>query len=619
MKNQMRKMLFILAAGVFTLILLHHTAQATRHRARAPALPLFASFIESGPKFILANRGNNSSTTRFQVVDEYLQTKVISAIAAIDLTSGSKLVHRGPKISDLTSGALMDVRSTTKKVDPQNEWYLSKVVTLSGLRTFRLETIGTLEGAVRFNVCALPTSKCLYLSPAPCSGAIEWTTPIVIEGSAGILGVALLCTVHEGRGVRNSTVFVAAGSSENKTPVGWSKIEELSSNVVTSRANTIGIIMGPATIASAAFSLTKVLPAGYQVTNFSEQFQPSETKAFSPINIARLPSVQFGTEGFSELALWLDGGLNRLPPNSTGLGISREAGIVYSRVTLDGKAEVCYLNQRDETKCLRQSFDSTTAIKILNADYPNHETRYIWQPSLRPSKGAIVSVMGGPEYSVFRPTSEYNHTLNELGYDVATPLILAGSSSYAHVPAIDPSAIDPTAAGKELDAVVNSLTARSGKRPIMVSTSAGVGFASQVMPGSVSGHIVISGDCFPLETIKSGQLQMLAKMTRSQIEDDGGVAQRMQGNSISACSGLLSQGVPIYATWFKNDMRLGEIGVQRSLDFFIGHLRTRTKTLAGQWHVLQTYNGDVNDELRAGINFVLSNERNLNFKERPQN
>ena len=213
--------------------------------------------------------------------------------------------------------------------------------------------------------------------------------------------------------------------------------------------------------------------------------------------------------------------------------------------------------------------------------------------------------MGGPIYAVDQPGAWSLKELSELGYDVAVPLLTAGPSRFAHLPAIDASSVSPRAAGEEIDFLVNYLTGEKGSKPIIVSGSAGAAFVSFVNKDLISGYVLVSADCFPLETLASGQNFLLSDiMTRERILLDGGVASRLLASRSNACEAIAESKKPIYGFWFDDDMTLGSRSARMSADLFGRRDNAKVMMLKGPAHSLDALGEQSKSMLSTALKFV---------------
>lgn len=593
---------FVFFGGFLVLCLVFGVANAQRNHVTSKQVRA-VQFIGANLAVIVDERySNDDLKQKTFVYDQKLggQTDVTGYAFRVS-TDGSKLE---------TEKRASKTQKDRKKIDreaqdwhnPDREWYLPQRVTIFGGRSYDLTLIGDVRPEyIRYRICHADSEDCMVTPQLPCDfRTISWVTPISLGAANAQLGLVAFCTDWP-VGNRSHSSFYAITSSTGK----WRLIEEFEATRADMRSLQANIYAGPATKDGAAFSLIKAVPSGYVIDNFSSDLLKLTSEEFPPVDRHPIFQAIETSIGYSDLALWVDGGIDSLPKGALALAIGSKKQVAFVERGAKGANRICTKFIGEPQSCSNESFAYAPRIElrqILSRDGP---IQYLWIPAENPKGKLLINVMGGPVYAVDQPGAWSLNELSELGYDVAVPLLTAGTSRFAHLPAIDASSVSPRAAGEEIDFLVNYLTGEKSSKPIIVSGSAGAAFVSFVNKDLIAGYVLVSADCFPLETLASGQNFLLSNiMTRERIIQDGGVASRLLASRSNACEAIAESKKPIYGFWFEDDMTLGSRSARMSADLFGRRDNAKVMMLKGPAHSLDALGEQSKSMLNTALKFV---------------
>jgi hypothetical protein len=488
--------------------------------------------------------------------------------------------------------------------DADNEWGIKQQILLFGSRPVDFYTIGDVRPEhVRYRACHSGTQDCVVTPSLPCDRrTVWWATPLAMGVPNSDLAVIVLCTDWPVDGPSSALVYVIKPNES-----AWTRISEFSETKADMRSLLANIFVGPPTADRAAFSLIKPIPNGYKLENFSQNYLSVDKKELPPIDRRSIYLAIESYRGYSNLALLIDGGLASMPRGGLLLSVSSRKDLAYIIVDSLGEQKLCVKFQGMPENCSSERFTFRQSSELKHLSTGEGELQYLYVPAKRPNGKLIINVMGGPIYSAEQLGPWSLKDLGELGYDVAIPLLTAGQSRWAHVPAIDAVNLDPKAGAQEVQRLTVELAKSRAVRPILMSGSAGAAIVSYLDLSLFSGLVLVSGDCFPLQTLATGQEHLLSGiMTRERILSDGGVALRLLDGRLNACDSLVQSNSPFFGFWFENDRTLGAISASQSAMLFNDKPNARVRILKGSSHGLEGLGPRSKTELQRALDFVQS-------------
>jgi hypothetical protein len=486
--------------------------------------------------------------------------------------------------------------------DADNEWGIKQQILLFGSRPVDFYTIGDVRPEhVRYRACHSGTQYCLVTPSLPCDRrTVRWATPLAMGVPNLDLAVIVLCSDWPVDGPSRALVYIIKPNES-----AWTRISEFSETKADMRSLLANIFFGPPTVNRAAFSLIKPIPNGYELENFSQDYLSVDKKELPPIDRRSIYLAIESYRGYSNLALLIDGGLASMPRGGLLLSVSSRRDLAYIIVNSLGEQKLCVKFQGTPENCSSERFSFRQSSELKYLSTREGDLQYLYVPAKRPNGKLIINVMGGPIYSAEQPGPWSLKDLGELGYDVAIPLLTAGESRWAHVPAIDAVSLDPKVGAQEVQRLTVALAGSRAERPILVSGSAGASIVSYVDLSLFSGLVLVSGDCFPLQTLATGQEHLLSGiMTRERILSDGGVALRLLDGRLNACESLVQSNFPFFGFWFENDKTLGAVSVSRSARLFNGRPNAQVRILNGSSHGLEGLGPRSKTEMQTALDFI---------------
>ncbi len=600
MKTPYKKFVFF---GVFAvLFLLFGVANAQRNYVISKQIRA-AQFIGANLAVVVEERfSTNEVKQKTFSYDQKLsgQTDVTGYAFGVS-ADGSKLETQS-RASRIPKDRKKIDREALSWHNPDREWYLPRRVSIFGGRNYDLTLIGDVRPEyIRYRMCHADTDHCMVTPQLPCDHqTIGWVTPISLGVANAQLALVAFCTDWP-VGNRSQSSFYAITSNTGK----WRLIEQFEASKADMRSLQANIYAGPATEEGSAFSLIRAVPSGYVIDNYSSDLLKIKSQEFPPLDRRAIFQAIETSLGYSNLALWVDGGIASLPKGALALAIGSRREIAFLEPQDVGLNRICTKLIGEPQSCTSESFTYTPRIELRQVSGRDDPMQYLWIPARKPNGKLVINVMGGPIYAVDQPGAWSLNELSELGYDVAVPLLTAGPSRFAHVPAIDASSLNPRVAGEEINFLINYLTSEKGSKPIILSGSAGAAFVSFVNKDLILGYVLVSADCFPLETLASGQKFLLSNiMTRERIVQDGGVGSRLLASRSNACEAIADSKKPIYGFWFDDDRTLGSTSARMSAALFGRRDNAKVMTLNGQAHSLDALGKQSKSMLNTALKFV---------------
>ncbi len=352
---------------------------------------------------------------------------------------------------------------------------------------------------------------------------------------------------------------------------------------------------------NSSFAIVHPTNEGYSLRSFDSDFRALGEEVFGPVDRSRLPIDVAPSEGTSSLALWLQSGLSLLPPKTTGVAVGKTSSnrtrVFYMKKDQIAGEVLCRAGEESSELCSSLEFSdgpfNWEFRKILISNNPEQELLYVLVPSSTPSTKWAMSIQGGPFYSSFQPQLGQAQTLSRLGYHVIVPFPTGGVHKWSHLPSLDPQSLDPELVGGELDALIRTVKSDfNGVSPIIASSSAGAAFAARLKE-KVRGHLLVSPACFPLVTLESGFAFREPEVSRAEIKDDAGVAQRLADQSGNSCSGFKNGNSPLYGIGFNQDPTLGAEAVSKSAEFIGSLPNSSFNMVEGSKHTVSEFDQDV--------------------------
>jgi hypothetical protein len=472
-------------------------------------------------------------------------------------------------------------------------------------REIWLETVGDASQEVRYRVCHFDNSGCLAAPIAPCPiQTISYKTALVMDAAPASLGILFICQIFP-VGPTGGFEFWGYSPASPK----WQLIEKIELPKGQARTEIANLHIGPRSDGEGGVSLVRATEAGYSVTDYTTSFSKVRQYIVSGTHLSQFPVMgPMTAQTPSDFALWLEKRKINLPASAHRISIGPAGQILFLQETSSGNLQLC-VQKRDGTEaCAAGEFKNSARPTLRTMQIDGKELLYYWYPRKRTTvkSRSVIFVRGGPFVSPLDLDITSVETMNDLGYDVAIPILNAGSTAYRYVPAIDGRTFDVQDAARDLDALSSQLASDDrGRLPAIVSASAGTVFAAR-MNRPVFGQIVLSGACFPVEVNLSGQLQLTEAYDRAQIIDDGGIAKLSQGQDESACSLLKDRRVPTYGIFYKDDPFLGPISVSKSYTFLNAWPTGKAILLPGRYHVVGGPNQPLRAQLRRAFNFIES-------------
>lgn len=561
----------------------------------ATVLPRSASYVTSENALLVAETGSRDSVIFRKYGDLYDG----DVLADIRISRGkpfqtNRTIGDGEKINQHDPARQFLVRMPSSS--------------LQGGPVIDIAAIGGLTSDIFYRACIRGSEVCLETTKDPCgSNGATWVHGVELSKVKDErLAIIIHCTqTPMGPNAWSSVKGYRNASLGWQTLVYWNGTKADYKNVAR---NTF---LGPSTNIDGVFSVVHPTQAGFQVDNFDSQLAVSRRLDLAPVARNNLPVVMNSVQGISDLALWLDRGASLLPDNSRALAVTTIAGeraVFYSRRDKVGQELVCHQQQFAAEKCFATPLSDTKRAWEIRS-FPQEDPEkvplmYVWVPSSGKGEKWAVSIMGGPFYSSFELQLGQAQTLARLGYDVAVPLPTNGvKSSLSEMPALDAEGFQVGAVASQIDDLIVKLTLfRGGEKPLVASSSAGASFAS-ALSAPITGHLMDSPSCFPLETLAEGFSFLLPGVSRAEIMDDGGTARLLAGASGNSCEGLRNQAVPIYGVAFKSDPNVGSKVISHTAEFFKTLPISKFVVLEGTQHGISDDDPQV-AKIEQGVHFV---------------